>query len=176
MLFKMFSFAAVMTEAPIATLLVERAQKFLHNRGAHCSVRAACIAPTQHVMHTLPQEHLQSATTTASSKHKHQSWQLSAMTYIDTCRLLVAGRAMEEDNFEDGALLPWCLLLHLLQPQSTGVGAEILRRSALWDTLCPLLPVVWHLSALGVCGVLLWLQVSSLGGPSAHQQDPQADP
>ena len=82
---------------------------------------------------------------------------------------------MEEDNAENSTVLPWCLLLHLLQPQHAGLGPEILRRRALWHPVCPVLSVVWHLSATRVCWILLWLQNSSTGRPSTHQQDPQAD-
>ena len=68
---------------------------------------------------------------------------------------------MEKDNAEDRPVLPWCLFLHLLQPEHPDLGPEILRRCALWHPVCPVLPMVWHLSASGLRGLLLWLQVPS---------------
>ena len=66
---------------------------------------------------------------------------------------------MEENNSEDSIVLPWCLFLHLLQPQHLDLGSEVLRRCALWHSVCPLLPLVRHFSAFGLRGLLLWLQV-----------------
>lgn len=72
------------------------------------------------------------------------------------------GRAMEEDHAEDCPVLPRCLLLHLLLPQLPGLGPEILGSSAIWHPVCPMLPVVWHFCASGVCWLLLWIQITSL--------------
>lgn len=75
---------------------------------------------------------------------------------------VLAGGAMEENHPEDRLVLSRRVLLHFLQPQLPGVGAEVLWGCALWHPVCPVLPLVWHLSASGVCGILLWLQNSSI--------------
>ena len=86
-----------------------------------------------------------------------------------------AGRAVEENNAQDCLVFSWCLLLHLLQSQHPGMGPKVFWCSAIRHLVCPVLPLVRHFSASGLCWVVLWLQVTNIGGPSAHQQDPQTD-
>ena len=83
---------------------------------------------------------------------------------------------MEEDDLADSPSLSGRLLWDLLCAQHASLGPKVDRGSALDDSVCFVLPLVWYFSAAGVRRLLLWVQKGCCRRSSSHQQNPAPDP